>query len=88
MMLLLGKLGTEMTPLVSLPFASMEADVRRTAGCKVQILPAGLACSDYRGEAVHTRPDMRWGYVCSPAPASGAHFTPLRVHLVERLGGN
>ncbi len=87
MMLSLGKFGTETTRLASLPFVSMEADIRRTAGRRVYILPAGLVCSDYRGEAIHRRPDQRCGHARSLAMAP-ARSVALNVHFVERLGGN
>lgn len=88
MMLLLGKLGTDRALLASLPFASMDADVRQTAGRKVQIPPVGLACSDYRGEVVHTRPIICSDCFYSLSSALPARSALRNVHLIERLGGN
>jgi hypothetical protein len=80
MTLLLGKFGTEMTPLVSLPFASMEADVKRTAGCKSLDLLVALVCSDHHGRTIHTRPGMQGDCSYSPAPRASTHSTALSVH--------
>lgn len=83
MTLSLGKFGAKTTLLTSLPFASMEAYVRRTAGRKACVPTIDLVCSGYGVEVFYALP----GTSLWPRLQSGCDHAGSFISADQRVGG-